>query len=912
MKAFFRKLAWLARRRDKEAELRAELEFHLDEEAEERMPEGEAPAEARLAARREIGNVTRVAEETRAAWGWPAAEEFAQDLRYAWRTMASSKSFSALAILSLALGIGANTAIFSFMESILLRPLPVGNPERLVILSFRTNENEVHGMNMHDDSFLPAKTGFSDSVFSYPAVAMFQSNDRLFSDVFGYQSAGDLHLAIGDRAEIARTEYVTGNYFRALGVRPAAGRLIAGEDDRAGNSAVAVISYALSRRRFGSAENVLGKSVWINQHPFAVVGVAPPEFFGADPAMAPDVYVPIHAAQTLAGDGFAQQSFNDPNTEWVVTMARLRPRVSRAQAQAVLAPQFAEWMRTVNTARNRADLPRLIVRDGSGGLNGLRYQYSRPLMILLTLAGLILILACANIANLLLARATARRREIAVRLGIGAGRSRLIRQLLTESVVLASAGGAMGILLAVWGIRFLTALIGNGQENFTLHANLNWHVLGAAAGLAIATGLIFGLAPAMQATRVDLLPALKESRIGGGTARGSGIWSTSRGLLVLQMALSVVILVAAGLFVRTVNKLQAVPLGFNRENVLTFSLNAGQAGHHGAEAFDFYGKLRDQLTGIPGVRSASFSDLRLVGGRMFTGVSVEGDKPRGSLVLSVGPDFLTTMQIPLRLGRELGPHDMTHSPMTAMVNQEFVKRRLGGRNPIGKFVSFGSASCGKCSAEIIGVSGNAMVGRGVTDEFRPVVYVPYTMNVWGDLGDLYFELRTAGNPKALAGTVRELVRQADPRLPVADMQTQRAIIDATMNRQLIFARLCSGFAVLALLIACVGLYGSMSYNVARRTGEIGIRMALGAPKRSVIWMVLGEVLLLASLGLAVSIPAALAGSKLLKSFLYQTEPHDPVTIAVAAASLLSAAILAGYLPARSAANIDPMSALRHE
>jgi len=910
MKTFFRKLAWLAHRRDKEAELRAELEFHLGEETNERMSEGRSKAEAQLAARRELGNVTRVSEEMRAAWGWTLAEQFVQDLRYALRNMVSNKAFSALAILSLALGIGANTAIFSFMDSILLRSLPVDHPERLVILSFWTKENEVHGMNLHDDSFLPSKTGYGDSVFSYAAFAMFQSNNRIFSDVFGYQGAGDLHFAAGDRAEIARTEYVTGNYFQALGVPPAAGRLIMSDDDRAGASSIAVITYALSQRRFGSAENATGKSVMINQHSFTVIGVVPPQFFGADPAMAPDVYIPLHSILTLEGER-ATQFFTDPNTEWVVTMARLSPGVSRAQAQAVLAPQLEQWMRTVNTGRNRADLPRLIVREGGAGLNGLRYQYSRPLVILLILVGLILILACANIANLLLARATTRRREIALRLGIGAGRLRLVRQLLTESVLLASAGGAMGILFAVWGIHFLTALIGNGQENFTLHANLNWHVLGTTAGLAIATGLLFGLAPALQATRVDLLPALKESRLGGGTARGR-IWSISRGLLVLQMALSLVILVAAGLFVRTLNKLESIQLGFNRENVLTFSLNATQAGHRDAKVFDFYGKLRERFAGIPGVRGASFSDLRLVGGRMFTEVSVGGDKPRGSLVVSVGPDFLSTMQIPLLLGRELGQHDMTHSHMAAMVNQEFVKRLMGGQNPLGQFVSFGSASCAKCSAEVVGVSGNAMVGRDVTDEFRPVVYVPYTMNVWGGLRDMYYELRTAGNPMALAGMVRELVREADPRLPVSDIQTQSAVIDGSMNREVIFARLCSGFAVLALLIACVGLYGSMSYNVARRTGEIGIRVALGAPRRSVIWLVLREVFLLASLGLAISIPAALVGSKLVKAFLYQTEPHDPLTMAVAAASLLAAAVLAGYLPARSAAKIDPMSALRHE
>jgi len=911
MKALIRKLVWLAHRRDKESELRAELEFHLGEESEERISQGQSPAEARWEARREFGNVMPVAEETRAAWGWTLADQFAQDLRYALRNMAANKTFNALAILSLTLGIGANTAIFSFTDSILLRSLPVDHPERLAILSFWTKGNEVHGMNLHDDSFLPVKAGYGDSVFSYPAFALIQSNHGIFSDVFGYQSAGDLHFSAGNGVEIARTEYVTGNYFQALGIPAAAGRLIVSDDDRAGASSVAVISFALSRRQFGSAENAVGKPVSINRHPFTVIGVAPSQFFGADPAMTPSVYISLHSIRTLEGEG-TSQFFNDANTEWIVTMARLRPGLSRAQAQTVLGPQFGRLMRTVNKARSRDDLPRLVVRDGSAGLNGLRYQYSRPLMILLILVGLILILACANIANLLLARAATRRREIALRLGIGASRSRLVSQLLTENVLLASAGGAMGILFAVWGIRFLTALIGNRQDNFTLHADLNWHVLTATAGLAIATGLFFGLAPALLGTRVDLVPALKESRIGGGKTRGARKWSVSRGLLVLQMALSLVILVAAGLFVQTLIKMESIELGFNRDNVLTFSVNATQAGYGDAKAFEFYGKLRDRFTQIPEVRSASVSDIRLVGGRMFTEVSVGGGKPEGSLVVSVGPDFLSTMQIPLLLGREMGRGDMARPHKAAMVNQEFVKRMMSGRNPLGRFVSFGSGSCANCSAEIVGVSGNAMVGRGVTDEFRPVVFVPYTMNVWGGLRDMYYELRTTGNPLALTGMVSEVVRHADPLLPVTDIQTQDAVIDGTINREVIFARLCSGFAVLALLIACVGLYGSVSYSVARRTGEIGIRMALGATRQSVIRMMLGEVLLVASLGFAIGIPASLAGSKLVNAFLYQTEPHDPLTIGGAAASLLMAAILAGYPPARSAANIDPLSALRHE
>jgi predicted permease len=607
----------------------------------------------------------------------------------------------------------------------------------------------------------------------------------------------------------------------------------------------------------------------------------------------------------------AYDSFSNPNYEWVVTMARLRPGVSLAQAQAVLAPQFAQWMHTVNTERDRGDLPRLVLREGRAGLNGLRFEYSKPLIILLSLVALILALACANIANLLLSRAATRRREIAVRLSIGAGRSRIVRQLLTESILLASAGGALGIVFALWGIRFLTALIANGRENFTLHADLNWHVLAVVASLSVLTGILFGLAPALQSTRVDLLPALKESRTSCVRSHGFRPISLSRALMVAQIAMSLVILVAAGLFVHTLSNLESIQLGFNRESVLTFRLNATQAGHRDSEVFDFYSNLCERFAAIPGVRHASLSDMPLVHGRSFTGVSAAGDEPRTSLILSVGPGFFTTMQIPLFLGREIQQSDMTRAHPVAIVNQKFADERFPGRNPIGQFLSF-PGDCPKCTSEIVGVSGNVLVGADVKGKFDPTVFLPFTTNIWRRMGDIVYELRTAGNPLAYTNTVREIVHRADPRLPVTEIQTQQAIVDSTINREVIFARLCSGFAALALLIACVGLYGAMSYNVARRTGEIGIRMALGARRGRVVWMVLREVLLLAAAGLAISIPAALLGTRLLKSFLYETQPNDPIALTVAAVSLVAAALLAGYLPARNASRIDPMRALRHE
>ena len=613
MTSLFRKFTWWLQRRRKEDELREELEFHLAEEAGERQADGLSEDQARWAARRDLGNVTLLREDTRTLWSWILLEQLAQDIRYGLRTMAANKTFSAMAILSLALGIGANTAIFSFMDSILLRSLPVPEPQSLVILSWRTPQREMYGSNRHNNSFADPNGGYVGGFFSYPAFELLRKNDSVFSIVFGYQGAGDLNLTFRGQAELARTEYVSGDYFRGLGIPPAAGRLIGPDDDRAGAPGTAVVSFALSQKRFGGPEHAPGQSIRINNLPFTVIGVAPPEFFGADPATAPDVYVPMHANLLLEDRNYTAATYLDPNYDWVVPMARLRPGISALQAQAAVGGQFSEWARTARTKRRADKVPTLLVREGSGGLDGLRRTYSKPLYILLTLVGLILSIACANIANLLLARAAARRREIALRLSLGAGRLRIIRQLLTESVLLAVLGGTLGVVFAIWGIRFLTLLLANGRENFTLRAELNWHVLVVVGGLSLLTGVLFGLAPALQSTRTDVVPALKESRTGEARGQGFRGLGLSRILMVSQIAFTLLILVAAGLFVRTLSNLASIQLGFNRENLLTFQLNARQAGHTDPEIVAFYNDLRTQFSSIPGVRAASLSSHAVIG-----------------------------------------------------------------------------------------------------------------------------------------------------------------------------------------------------------------------------------------------------------------------------------------------------------
>ncbi|HYL63662.1 MAG TPA: ABC transporter permease [Candidatus Methylomirabilis sp.] len=921
MTSFFRKLSWLARRRQREAELREELEFHLEEEAEERRANGLTGEAARYAARRDLGNYTLVQEDTRAAWGWTLLEQFFQDIRYAFRTMAASKTFSALAIVSLALGIGANTAIFSFMDSLLLRVLPVPEPESLVVLKWHTKA-EAHSWNsvtqgFHGSTYHDAQRGTIAGIFPYAAFELLHRDGLVFSDVFGRYAWEDFNLSVKGQAEVAKGDFVTGGFFDGLRIVPTAGRLIVPEDDRAGAPAVVVVSHALSQNRFGSPANAIGQTVLINDVPFEVVGVAPPEFFGVDPGTTPDFYLPMHAGLLLPDPRPDGDWFVNKNEYWIEILARLRPGVSREQAQAAMAGPFHQWVEgTATNDTQRANLPEFLVSEGAGGLDGLRQRYSEPLQVLLILVGLVLAMACANIANLLLARSAARRREMAVRLSIGAGRLRVIRQLLTESVLLAFLGGALGVLVAVWGMRFLGVLLASGNRRYTLQAELNWHVLAAAALLSLLTGLFFGLAPAMQATRVDVLSALKESRTGdpiAATRRSRVRVNLSHVLLAVQVGVTLVMLVAAGLFVRTLANLQSIALGFNRENVLTFHLDARKAGHTDPEIERFYSGLREKFGALPGVRGASLSRDPLIGnGTSGTAVLVAGSStPKDTDILPVGVDFFSTMQIPILTGRGIEGRDGPGSAPVAVVNEKFVQEYLGGKNAIGQTLTWEQPRTKIRGVEIVGVSGNWHFGeaqRGI----EPIVYVPFGQSSYVQTGEMFFELRTAGNPLGYVNAVREIVRRADVRVPVSEVVTESAAIDRSMNQEITFARLCTAFGVLALVIACVGLYGTVAYNVARRTSEVGIRVALGAQRGGIVWMVLRDVLLVAGVGLAISVPVVLATSKLLEAFLFRMKPNDPVTLAAAIGILVLAAVLAGYAPARRASRIDPVVALRHE
>ncbi len=893
--------------------LREEMELHLEEKAAELEANGMTPEGARAEARRRFGNVGLKHEESREIWMTRFLSELGQDVRYGCRAMAANKAFSALAILSLALGIGANTAIYSFMESILLRSLPVADPESLVVLNWTSPPPQgaskdwvsvVHGIQ---GRFWPGNRGaLVTGIFPYGAFESLGQENPVFSTLFGYFDGHNKTLSIRGQATTAATEYVTGEYFRGLAVSPAAGRLIDSDDDRPGAPPVAVLSFATSKQRFGGPSNAIGQPILVDSVPFTVIGVAPLEFFGVDPAAAPGLYLPMRTIALVEG-GRAAHVFGDANFYWLEMMGRLRPGVSMAQAQAALAPRFHQWVAaTATTEGERAKLPALLLNPGADGLGSLRRQYSKPLYVLLAMVGLILAVACANIANLLMARAAARRREMAVRLSLGAGRFRVVRQLLTESVMLASLGGAFGVLFAVWGVRALTLLLSNGQETFTLHAELNWRVLGVTAALSVICGLLFGLAPALQSTRPDVIPALKDGRAGGPRRRAQSV------LVVAQIAASFLILVAAGLFVQTLNKLHSVQLGYARENILLFSVNARQAGHRDPEIATFYSDLRRRFESIPGVSSATLAQSSIISaghaGKTYRGTMKIGRVTiDGARVLTAGPRFLTTMQIPILAGREIDDRDQPGSPPVVVISERLARTYFGTENPVGRRITFVDE---KRDLEIVGVSANLRNGGLKSGDESSLTVFAAASQISPE--GVTYALRTAGDPLKYVQNVHEIVRQADSRMPVTNVVTQAAEIDRTISREIMFAKLCAGFAILALLTACVGLYGTMSYTVARQTAEIGIRMALGAPRGAVVWMVLRRVLLLAAVGVAISVPAALIVFRLVRSLLFETQPNDPGTLALSGVVLLGAAILAGYAPARRASRIDPLAALRRE
>jgi predicted permease len=895
MREIWRRLRFLFHRERFESDLDEEMRFHLTMKAQKT---GDAHA-----ARRQFGNAAILKEVSREMWGWASLERLWRDLRYGMRQLAANPGFTAVAVLSLALGIGANTAIFSLIDHVMLRLLPVRSPEELLV---------IRGIN------------------SYPRFEEVRRRNTVFSAIFGVHVMNELDVKDKGRAT---GELVSGNYFQTLGVGAAMGRTILPEDDGAPESGpVAVISHGYWKRAFGGSADVLGKKIQVKTGQadantggldvydapgsrrldgaaLTIVGVAPPEFFGDAVGTSMDIWIPMAMQPAvMPGRPFLKQ----PNARWVNMMGRLKPGISQTQAGAALTVFWRQILTDEEgsqlTERRRREIAQVDLKTESGekGFGQIRRQFSQPLQVLMAVVGLVLLIACLNVANLLLARATARRREIGLRLSLGAGRIRLVRQLLTESLLLAGIGGVLGIGIAYAGTRVLLLMLGDVGLPLEIPFQTDGRTLGFVAAISVATGILFGLAPAFRATRITLAETLQ----------GAGRGSSSRGraakvLVAAQVAVSMLLLIGAGLFLRTLYNLKSQDVGYNPDHLVIMRVDPVSAGYRGDDVGRARKSLLDRVRVLAGVRAATFSENGLFSGtESGLYVDVEGftpasNKDRIARFDQIGPDYFTKVGIPILLGRDLSERDTPGAPHVAIINETMAKFYFHDANPIGRhFIG------AKVRLEIVGVARDA---QDHSFRMEPVrrFYVSYFQPIDG-ITTANFEIRTEGNPGNLSALLRKEVQAVNASLPILSIKDVRQLMDGTVVQERLIAKLSSFFGALAVVLAAIGLYGVMSYSVARKTNEIGIRIALGAGRSNVIGMILREVALLIGIGGIVGIGAAWAATRLVKSFLFGLTEVDPLSFGGAALLLVLVGALAGYLPARRAAGIDPTVALRYE
>ena len=1003
-------------------DLDQDIRDHIERETQDNIDRGMPPDEARYAALRKFGNVTRVKEDTREVWTFVWLEQLAQDIHYGLRMLAKSPGFAAVAILTLALGIGANTAIFSLVDAVLLRSLPVEDPSQLVLLQWRArNSPNIHGYQSAGDCQNDLRFGASNPSgcsFSEPLFREIQKAN-LFAGTAAFANTGRLNLTGNGPATVINGQLVSGDFFRTLGVKPAAGRVFEPSDDSPSATPVAVLNYGYWQSAFGGSRDVLGRTIEVNNVAFTIVGVAQQRFMGISPGSDYDVWLPLSDAQRITEPMRWENRQGDVSYWWLTIVARLKSESPLAQTQAAASglfrnemlhgavplfhggemaptstgrpgtggparggpgrslmvfggtppppsgnppvnappppassggpmpqsagnarvilsapqgapppggPQASESATGPKTLSTPADNPEVTLVRAQTGLTGARRLYSDPLYLLMLAVGIILLIACANVAGLMLARAAARQKEMAVRLALGAGRARVVRQLLTESVMLSVLGGALGVLFAYWGTHAIVSFVSSNQPRpLGFATGVDLRVLAFTVAVSLLTGILFGIAPAFRGARIDLTPALKE---GEGSATSSGRvgakwFSIGNALVVTQVALAIVILVGAGLLVRTLANLRNIDIGFDSHNILIFAIDPTLVGYQGSRLDSFYRDLQGRLAEAPGVQSASYSMMPLLSdGMMVTGFHWPGtpqDKESEADMLGVGPNFFETLHIPFLAGRGFNASDFkvsalnggpapTSAPTPVIVNQAFVQKYLAKESPLGK--RFGESAAGPDGPpspgyEIIGVVRDAKY-NSLRREIQAMMYMPQSF------GGASFELRTAADPHSIIPAVREVVAQVNTNLPLFDVKTESQQIDRLLFQERLVARLSGFFALLALVLACVGLYGLLSYEVSRRTREIGIRMALGAHPGSVLTLVLRQGIALAIVGAAAGIAVALGVTRYLASMLYDVHANDPLTMLAVAFLLTLVALAACYIPARRAMRVDPLIALRYE
>jgi predicted permease len=898
----------LFRRSRVEDELDEELRGHLDRQAQAFVEAGRTPKEARLAALRALGNVESHKEVCRDARGVRLVEEFAADLRYAFRGIRRNPSLAVVVVLSLALGIGANTAIFSVLDAVVLARLPVPDPDSLVLLTWSAPDWPASYVDDLEGSTYKTPDGAGTTSYSF-SVSAFHEIERsatLLSHVFGF-AANDAHVNVGlaGRAEDALVQAVSGGYFEGLGARPALGRLI---------GPVAVVSHSFWQRRLGSDPAAVGRAVVVNGTPVTIAGVAPAGFFGFERGNPPDLWVPLAFYASDWARVSPEERLDDPRVWWIGVIGRLKPGVAREESAAQLATIFAGTLTARAGASERPVAPRLGVARAARGLDGLQRRFSSSLWLLMAMVGLLLAIACANVAGLLLARASARRQEIATRLSLGAPRARLVRQLLVESTVLAVLGGAAGLLVASWGASVLVGFFAGGRHRIILDVRLDGRVLLFTLVVSVACGILFGLAPALRITLSASLspgPGDRRTVVAGRSGYGNA-------LVTLQVGQGLVLLVASGLMLGTLRRLQAVDLGFPRERLLVFDVKPGLNGYAGPRLAGYYDELARRVSAIPGVRSVAFSQLGPIGTGSSSGnLEIPGVSPPGTHydyfrhVVSAG--YFDTLGVPVLAGRPIQARDTATAPRVAVVNRTFVERYLHGTSPLGRVLRRGSAER-PFDAEVVGVVGDVRYNQ-IRDAAPPTVYFSYLQGVpQADYVSPFMNylVRTQADPASVALQLQRTALSLDKDVPVVNVRTEETVVEQVLFLEHAFAWLTTASGAVALLLAGVGLYGTISYTVARRTSEIGLRIALGATRSAILRWVVRQTALVVLAGVAGGLPLAWAATRLFETHLFEVSPNDPVTLAAAVAAIVLASAAATLVPARRATRVDPVVALRYE